>query len=119
MFRAPALITIVLFVISPPANAFTKTAAEMLETCKQGLIQETACSAFVSGVIYGFVDASEHIRLTTQLEHVPKLFCITKDWTAGIGLQTLIVWAGENPELLKYSPSAAVLWAHREAYPCE
>lgn len=119
MRRRSTILAIVLLMTCSSASAFTDTAAEMISICKKGESEMVVCAAFVSGVIHGFVDAKEHIRLTTNLDQVPDLFCKPEEWTTGLGLEIFMIWAENNPEYLKYGPSAVVLWAHRAAYPCD
>ena len=102
-----------------PANAFTETAGELVSICKGGDTEKTMCTAFVVGVIYGFVAANEHFRLVTGLEQAPKMICPSSGWTGGQGLEVLLKWADEHPEHLDAQPASVVLWAHRDAYPCE
>lgn len=115
----PTIAVIMLLTICSPAHSFTKTAAEFLSICNKGQTEVMVCTAFVIGVAYGFEDAREHIRLTTNLKTAPDLFCVPDNWSAGQGLEVVINWASENPEFLEHSPSSVVLWAHREAYPCD
>ena len=119
MLSRATFVSIFLLAICSPAGAFTNTAAELLSICKKGETEKMVCTAFIVGVVHGFVDAKEHIRLTTKLERIPDLFCPIEGWTAGQGLEVFVNWAEKNPDKLEYQPSAVVLSAHREEYPCE
>ncbi|MEN8446273.1 MAG: Rap1a/Tai family immunity protein [Cyanobacteria bacterium J06555_13] len=118
MIRCFSLALAVSLFFNASANAFTDTAAEMIEICHKGETEKMVCQAFIAGVIYGFVDATELFRLRNNLENAPNLICPPTTWTVEEGLEILTSWADDNLELLKYSPSSAVLWAHSKAYPC-
>lgn len=113
-----ALILFVLLLNSSPASAFTKTAAELLSICETGDGEKVMCIAFVAGVIHGFVAAGEHIRISAGLDEVPKFMCRRDDWTAGQGYAIFVEWAARHEDLLDKQPESVILWAHRDAYPC-